>query len=612
MPSLQTIERKWIKNFSKSNLIDINTGLFNVDIIIYLLHNESELEYPSDFPSGFEFIYLNHNHNSLEENVEIILDFLNFIGISLRKTTVMNHLSKYPNDLEKLFRKTFYILRTLSNYDETLDLNNPFYDNNGDLYFLLRIESELSIRDGQLSLFEDLDLPDLYNKYIDFPPGYEDDLEVKDLFELIEFDNESFFITGKAGTGKSTFIQYFATKSRKNVLLTAFTGIAAINIGGVTLHSFFQFPIKPLMPNDEGIVIFNEYSQKRKIIEKLETIVIDEVSMLRSDLLEAINFSLRNNGGDPSRPFGGKQIIFVGDVFQLPPVFDEGDEAEHILFNEIYNSEYFFDSPAYRELDPFCFEFKTSHRQKNDMPFVQLLDKVRVCQVLENDLNKLNERYFPNHNSQINDFLITLTSNNYLAKEVNIRKLMELPYASHYFEAEIIGEFKPDRYPADKFLELRKGSQIIFIKNDSYSNGRRWVNGTIAIVDFISKNSIDVRFQNGSVYSLERVEWQSVRHKFDRGKRKIVSEIIGSFKQFPIKLAWAITIHKSQGLTFDNVVLDLGTGAFANGQLYTGLSRCRTLNGIILKKRIKKSDIILDDRLVKFYSMKFAPSNIGS
>ena len=268
MENRHTIEKKWIKNFSKSQLVDSNTGLFNQDVVKYLLHGESEIEYPSDFPCGFSMIYHRHSTFSLEESVEYIIDFLHFIGITLRKSALLMHLSKYPTDIEKLFQKNFYLLRTLSHYDETLNLTNPYYDNNGDIYYFLRIESEESIHGGQLSLFEDLDLPELYNKYIDIPPGYENDPEVKDLFELLEYDNVSFFITGKAGTGKSTFIQYFAKKTEKNVLLAAFTGIAAINIGGVTLHSFFQFPIRPLMPNDEEIKIFNQYSQKRIIIEK--------------------------------------------------------------------------------------------------------------------------------------------------------------------------------------------------------------------------------------------------------------------------------------------------------------------------------------------------------
>jgi hypothetical protein len=239
------------------------------------------------------------------------------------------HLEKFPNDFEKFLKKVYYFLKTLAHYQDNLDITNPYYDNIGDIYFLLRIESGESITVGQLSLFEDLDLPDLYNRNIEIPPGYGNDPIVKALIDRIENSNNSFFITGKAGTGKTTFIHYLAQNSKKQILLCAFTGIAAINIGGQTIHSFFRFPLKPLLPNDDEIPIFREFFQKRKIIEKLDTVLIDEVSMLRSDILEALDYSLRNNGGRSDQLFGGKQLILVGDIFQLPPVTDSEDETEN-------------------------------------------------------------------------------------------------------------------------------------------------------------------------------------------------------------------------------------------------------------------------------------------
>jgi len=248
---------------------------------------------------------------------------------------------------------------------------------------LLRIESEESIHGGQLNLFEGLELPELYNKFSILPENYENDPIIKDLFNRIENSNNSFFITGKAGTGKSTFVQYFAQKTQKKILMTAFTGIAAINVGGQTIHSFFRFPLKPLMPEDDEIIIFKDFTQKYKIIQKIDTIIIDEVSMLRSDILEAIDYSLRRNGGDPNKRFGGKQILFIGDIFQLPPVTDSTDEVVKYLFSEIYKSEYFFDSHSYKEIAPIYFEFNKSHRQKDDLPFVELLDEVRICKVSE-------------------------------------------------------------------------------------------------------------------------------------------------------------------------------------------------------------------------------------
>jgi hypothetical protein len=356
------------------------------------------------------------------------------------------------------------------------------------------MNSSGSIRDGQLSLFEDLDLelPDLYNRFSGLPDGYEKDSVVKDLFNRIENSNDSFFITGKAGTGKSTFIHYFAKKTRKRVLLIAFTGIAAINMGGQTIHSFFRLPLKPLMPGDDEITIFTKYTQKFQIIEKIDTIVIDEVSMLRSDILEAIDYSLRKNGGNPAKKFGGKQILFVGDIFQLPPVMDSTGEVEQILFSEVYASEYFFDSLAFKAIKPHYFEFRVSHRQKEDLPFVGLLDKARTCEVDQQTLSKFNERYDPDYLPRIDEFVINLTANNTIANAENYRKLQELPYTRFTFEATIEGEFQEDKFPTSKILELKKNAQVIFIKNDP---AHRWVNGTIAKIDFISGDLIEIWVQ---------------------------------------------------------------------------------------------------------------------
>jgi len=457
--TIRNIEKKWIDNFKKSPLIDKETGTFLSDYAHQLFYGKHDDSYPTDFPYDFLHFYNSCDEIDQETAVENLTEYLSFIGINIRKEAISNHLEKYPDDFSKLTKKCYYIFKTLAHYGTDLDIANPYFDNNGDLFFILRIESEESIHGGQLNLFEDLELPDLYKKITKLPDGYENDKVIVDLFNHIENTNNSFFITGKAGTGKSTFVHYFAQKTQKKVLMTAFTGIAAINVGGQTLHSFFRFPLKPLMPEDDEITTFRDFTQKYKIIQSIDTIIIDEVSMLRSDILEAIDFSLRKNGGDPTKKFGGKQLLFIGDIFQLPPVVDSTGEVEKFLFSEIYNSEYFFDSHSYKAISPIYFEFKKSHRQKDDLPFVELLDEVRICQAKETTLLKFNERYNPNYTPKMDEFVINLTSTNAIANSENTKKLLELPFTKFSFEAEITGEFKEDRYPTAKTMNYPAAEQ---------------------------------------------------------------------------------------------------------------------------------------------------------
>lgn len=594
--TIKEIEDTWRQNFKKSPLI--TGGVFDALIARQLYYGPDE-ESDLPFKKGFRDFNDNFDFSEAEHNLDELLEYLHFIGITISKKTITESIAKGATSYQNILKRAFYIFKHLAGYHEDHDVNDPYHENMGDLLFFLRIEEGDNKQAKQLTLFDEQELPDFYNKYIELPTGYENDKIAKKLFELIENSNKSIFLTGKAGTGKSTFVHYFTKKTKKNVLLVAFTGIAAINIGGQTIHSFFRFPLKPLLPNDPEIPIFKPFSQKRKILEQTDTIIIDEVSMLRADILEGLDYSLRINGGNRSKFFGGKQLILVGDIFQLPPVIDNSDEVESELFKSIYDSEYFFDSLAYRQLNPENYEFTKVHRQ-SDEHFINLLNRVRDCSIDNNGIDELNERYDPNYVLAPEEFVITLTSNNYLAKSENIAKLNLLPYKSHFFKANIVGDFKEDKYPTDLILALRRDSQIILVKNDSLDKGRRWVNGTIAKIEFCADEKIEIRLKDGSVHNLEKETWENRRYEWDKNKGCIKSKIIGTFEQYPIKLAWAITIHKSQGLTFDNVIIDLGSGAFVNGQLYTALSRCKSLEGLKLKRKIRKEDIIEDKRIIDF------------
>ncbi len=406
--------------------------------------------------------------------------------------------------------------------------------------------------------------------------------------ELMEDTGKHIFITGRAGTGKSTLLEYFRSITEKNLVVLAPTGVAAVNIAGQTIHSFFKF--RPDVTVDK--VRRQAKKKASPIYKNLEAIIIDEISMVRADLLDCIDEFLRINGKEPGEPFGGIQLIFIGDLYQIPPVVVGHDRA---MFEQFYESEYFFDARVFSEIAVEHLELEKIYRQ-SDSDFIELLNKIRNKTITGQDLERLNKREVDDQLKLPRD-AIYLTTTNAMAEERNRAELQKLKGKSNYFEAEITGEIDKKSYPADELLELKKKAQVMLLNNDS---GGRWINGTIGTVKAINEDSLEVKLSGGSAVEVVPHKWDVYRFYWDQEVRSVAADRVGSFAQYPLKLAWAITIHKSQGKTFDSVVIDLGRGAFASGQLYVALSRCRSFEGILLKHKIKESDVRLDFRVVKF------------
>ena len=422
------------------------------------------------------------------------------------------------------------------------------------------------------------------------------------LFSLAEHTNRSIFLTGKAGTGKTTFLNDFVKKTRKKYIVVAPTGIAAINAGGVTIHSMFGLPLRPFLPTTERIDgnlgnniadlmhHFKYRKDKLKLLREIEIIIIDEVSMLRADVLDMMDFSLRHVRRNQQK-FGGVQMLFIGDLYQLPPVVRD----EYIL-SQYYQSPFFFDSLALKELPLITLELTTVYRQK-DEKFLEILNEIRDGEVRDIDFETLNKRFIPDFEPD-EEAYVYLTSHNRMADEINRKKLDELPGKLHQFKADISGDFNENQYPNDEILELKIGSQIMFIRNDA-SNEKRYYNGKLAEVVDIDEKEIHVLIDgDDEVYTLKRETWDQKRYSLAEDK-SIQEDILGSFVQYPVRLAWAVTIHKSQGLTFDRLIIDAGK-SFASGQVYVALSRCRTLEGIVLKSKITPEVIFSDKRVSRF------------
>ncbi|MDE5814448.1 MAG: AAA family ATPase, partial [Muribaculaceae bacterium] len=418
-------------------------------------------------------------------------------------------------------------------------------------------------------------------------------------WRLVENTGANVFITGKAGTGKTTFLKRLKDESAKNIAVLAPTGIAALNAGGMTIHSFFQLSFSPFIPGigqSGGNSRFNKYSkQKIKMLRSLDTIVIDEISMVRADLLDAIDAKLRRYR-NPALPMGGVQLVMIGDIQQLPPVVRE---EEWRLLSEHYRSPYFFDSRLLRETPFETIELTKVYRQK-DSDFLEILNAIRENRVNESVLRRLNARYFPGFDPDDSERYIRLMTHNHQAQQVNDRHMTSLRTKKHVFKAQIEGDFPELIYPAEEELVLKEGAQVMFLKNDS-QGAHRYYNGTIGRVKSISEDGkiIVTLDDNTPPIEVENEMWENMAYTVDEKTKEMKEKVVGRFTQIPLRAAWAITIHKSQGLTFDKAIIN-ASAAFAHGQTYVALSRCRSLDGLVLECPLPFSAIISDQTVTSF------------
>ncbi len=421
-------------------------------------------------------------------------------------------------------------------------------------------------------------------------------IEINDKFKeairLVE-SGKNLFITGKAGTGKSTLLKVIRDSLYENYVVLAPTGVAAVNIGGQTIHSFFGF--RPDITVEK--VIRRKHPRNPDVYENLEIMIIDEISMVRADLLDCVNTFLSMHGPEKGRPFGGVQLIFIGDLYQLPPIVTYKEKE---IFSEMYTSPYFFDSRAFAETEFKIIELTKIYRQTEE-EFVNILNAVRNKSVDDELLYSLNKRVDFNFDPDPKEGYIELVTINAKAQDINSRRLKVLGGKMYSYEGIIDGDFDERSYPAPHVLDLKVGAQVMMTSNDSKG---RWFNGTVGIIDRIDENPdgnyIFVKLENDQTYEVEPNKWEMYKFSFDRLSQKITSDVAGSFTQYPLMLSWAVTIHKSQGKTFNKVIVDMGTGAFAHGQTYVALSRCTTLSGLVLRVPIEKRHILLDYRVVTF------------
>lgn len=426
-----------------------------------------------------------------------------------------------------------------------------------------------------------------------------DNMDVYNLAEQFAMHTSRvMFLTGKAGTGKTTFLRRLRESSPKTMAVVAPTGVAAINAGGVTIHSFFQLPVRTLIPTPQSYrQLFAEQrltQRKRNMIYHLEMLIIDEISMVRADVLDAIDAVLRRYKYRRDLPFGGVQVVMIGDLFQLSPVITKGDDE--MMMAKHYDGPYFFHAKVMQQVQPVYVELDHIFRQ-SDRLFVNLLNEVRENRLTEQSRQLLNTRYLPDFRNTDNDFHITLTTHNHLADQINRRQMDQLRGNAQLFRAMVIGDFPENIYPTDETLELKVGARVMFIRNDE-KKSRRFYNGKIGVITDFTERGILIRSDDEDILT-EKMEWKNIRYREDESTGKIIEEELGSFVQYPLRPAWAVTIHKSQGLTFDKVIIDVER-AFAAGQVYVALSRCRTIEGIVLSSPLHHVALANDPRVISY------------